>query len=239
MGNERINGNNGNKPLKDNNDSKKILTMVVLILTLMVCTTSATYAYFALTVTNSATVKGEAATVGLTLSVTEAPLKAGNTGAMVPQLVGALGTAMNTTNQCVDGNGNIICKVYTIKITNNSSAAVDVYGTIKFTNPTTNLKWRRVGSATTIGSGVGVAWSPVSASTTEVDLTTAGTCASPYNEFANCTNIDLAKSGGSTTYYIIVWINETGSSQNDSGTWSATINFNGAKGTGVTSTITA
>ena len=233
--------NNLNGNHNENGDSKKILTVLILIATLMVCTTSATYAYFALSATNTSIVTGTAATHTLTLTVTQATLKSGNTGAMVPQLVGALGTAMNSTNQCVDGNGNIVCKVYTITITNTSSAAVDLNGTIQFTNPTTNLKWKRAASTTSVATTTTGSYvtAGVSATTTRTDLT-SGTACTPSSGSAGCTNIDLAKSGvtgNSATYYIVVWINETGSSQGDSGTWSATITFEGANGRGVTSTI--
>ena len=51
----------------------------------MICTTSATYAYFAISATNNVAT-GTAATAGLTLTVTEAALKTTtNSGVMVPQ----------------------------------------------------------------------------------------------------------------------------------------------------------
>ena len=229
--------NNLNSSRSDNGDSKKILTILILIATLMVCTTSATYAYFALSATNTDTITGTAATHTLSLTVTQATLKSNNTGVMVPQLVSALGTAMNSTNQCVDGNLNVVCKVYTITITNTSTAAVDLNGTIQFTNPTTNLKWKRTASTTGVATSTSGSYvtAGVTATTTRTDLT-SGTACTPSSSSSGCTNVDLAKNA-SATYYIVVWINETGSSQGDSGTWSATITFEGANGRGVTSTI--
>ncbi len=227
-----------NEQVRKNKDSKKILTMIILIATLMISTTSATYAYFALSAANTTTVTGTAATAGLTLGVTEATLKSGNTGVMVPQLASAIGTAMNSTNQCVDGNGNIICKVYTITITNNSTAKVVVNGTIQFTTTTTNLKWKRVSGTQTAGTATSGSYSMVSATTTRTDLTSGSAC-TPSDGSSGCTAVSLAQSSGSTTYYIVVWINETGAEQTDSGTWKATITFEGANGKGVTSTITS
>lgn len=220
----------------DHNDSKKILTMIVLIATLMICTTSATYAYFALTATNNA-MTGTAATASLTLSVTRATLKSTNSGVMVPQLESALGSAMNTTNQCVDGNGNIICEVYTIKITNTSTAAVQLKGTIQFSGNGSmpNLKWRRTTSATTLGSNTSVA---VGTNTTTTWDIVNGTACSASDD-TGCTSISLAKTNGTQTYYVVVWINETGNEQTDSGTWRATVKFEGANGKGITSTITS
>ena len=232
---------------KNNGDSKKILTLIILIGVLMVTTTGATYAYFALTVSNTTTVTGTAATTGLSLSVTEAALKSSNTGVMVPQLSTAVGTAMTSSNQCVDGNGNIVCKVYTITVTNSSTSNVVVNGTIKFTattavsTGTTNLKWKRVAATQSAGTSTTGSYSDVSATTAETDLI-SGTACTPSSSSSGCTDVALGKSTASNksqTYYIVVWINETGSAQTDSGTWKATIKFEGDNGKGVTSTITS
>lgn len=196
-------------------DSKKIIAMIVLIATLMVCTTSATYAYLAFTATNNV-MTGTVAASGLTLTVTKATQKTSNTGVMVPQLESALGTAMNSTNQCVDGNGNIVCNVYTITVSTTSTATTPTTGTITFTNPSANLKWKLVNNATTVGSN----------GTATKATTSAATFATPTFTAAN----------KSFTYYIVVWINETGAVQTDSGTWRATIAFNNENG-GITSTI--
>lgn len=200
---------------RNDNDSKKILTMLVLVFTLMICTTGATYAYLAFSATNNVAT-GTVAQSGLTLSVAQATMKSGNTGVMVPQLESALGTAMNSTNKCVDGNNNIVCKVYTITVSTSSTATTPTTGTISFTNPSTNLKWKLVSNATTVGS-VG---------TKAAATTNATTFATPTFSSANKT----------FTYYIVIWIDETNAVQTDSGTWTATIAFNSSNG-GITSTI--
>lgn len=221
--------NETNVENNQSSDSKKIITLVVLILTVMVCTTSATYAYFALApVTNSA-VTGTAASASLSLSVTKNfPTKA-NTGVLVPQKEAALASAMGSTYGCVDGNTNIVCQVYTITVTNNSSAQVVVNGTITFANSTKmpNLKWRKTTNTTTLGSN-----------TTNAANTT--------NAQALASNVTLKKtgvSGNKATYYIVVWINAQLDSngkevaQTDTGTYTATIKFTSSNGTGITSTI--
>ena len=209
-----------NNEVKNNGDSKKILTLIVLIATIMITTTSATYAFLAFSATNTTAVTGTVAEGGLTLTVTESALKSGNTGKMVPQLESALGNAINTTNKCVDGNNNIICKVYTIVATSGSSVTMPATASIQFSNiaTTPNLKWKLISNATTIGS-VGTA---TAASTSKVNFATP--------TFSNSTK--------TFTYYMVVWINETGSAQTDSGTWNATISFDTANG-GITSTIRA
>ena len=224
---------------KNENDSRKIFTTLVLVLTLMICTTSATYAYFALSAQNNVAT-GTAASASLTLTVTEAALKTTtNSGVMVPQKEAYLAAAMNGTNKCIDGNANIICKVYTITVTNTSSAAVRVKGTIQFSGNESmpNLKWRRTTNATTLGSNTSVA---VGTNTTTTYDIPAGTACSVSNGVdTGCTSISLAKTNGAQTYYIVIWINDPGTAQTDTGTWRATIKFEGENGTGVTSTITS
>jgi len=251
---------NLNQPMqqapKQDNDSKKIFTMLVLVFTLMICTTGATYAYFALSATNNV-MTGTAATANLTLTVQTASLKS-NTGVMVPQLESTLGTAMNSTNQCVDANGNMVCKAYTITVTNGSSAGVKVKGTISFANTDTsmiNLKWKRTDSATAVSSTTTGSYSSTNTSVCtlnaaetacstfpEYDLTAGTTCTTSDGTDVGCTSISLTKYSTSTTtdsatYYVVIWINETNEIQTDSGTWKATIKFEGENGTGVTSTI--
>lgn len=207
---------------KSNTDTKKILATFVMIITLMFCTTSATYAYLAFTASNNVAT-GTVATSGLTLTVAQQTLggtKSGTAGTvMVPQLSSSLGTAMGTDYKCVDANGNIVCKVYKIDVSTNSTATIPTKGTITFTNPTTNLKWQLASGATTLGS---------------VGAATAATTSAA--QFATPTFTSTTKS---FTYYIVIWINETNSEQTDSGTWTATIAFNTANGTGITSTITS
>ena len=223
----------GNKSV----EGKKILTLLLLVGTLMIATTGATYAYFALTATNAGTVTGTAATHTLTLTVTEAALKSGNSGVMVPQLDGApLASAMNSTNKCVDANTNIVCKVYTITVTNTSTAKVTVNGTIEFTTTTANLKWKRVTSTTAAGSSTTGSFTTKDATSTRTDLTSGAAC-TPSASSAGCTSVALNKTNGSATYYIIVWIDEKNAEQADTGTWVATITFEGTDGRGITSTI--
>ena len=212
--------NETNVENNQSSDSKKIITLVVLILTIMVCTTSATYAFFAFSASNSTTMTGTAAASGLTLAITQGTLKGTssgtNTNVMVPQLESALGTAMGDKYKCVDGNGNIVCKVFQIVVSTSSTATVPTTGTITFTGASTNLKWKLVDSYTAVKSG----------ETAKAASSTAATFATPT----------FTASTKSFTYYIVVWINETNAVQSDSGTWKATIEFKNADG-GITSTI--
>ena len=111
-----------------------------------------TYAYFALSVSDNETVVGVAGEVDLGLDVEQVIPSSNNDSVMVPQLESALGTAISSTYNCVDGNGNIVCKVFSATVTNNSSANVRVKGTVSFTgiNSLPNLKWKRIQNASSI-----------------------------------------------------------------------------------------
>ena len=259
--------NNQNVNKENDNDTRKIFTMLVMVFTLMICTTSATYAYFALNA-NNASMNGTAATASLTLTVTEATLGGGTksgatqSAVMVPQLESYLGNAIGTNYKCVDSNGNTVCKVYTVTVTNASTAAVRVNGTIQFSltgsNVTMpNLKWRRVATITTLetsdalkdsGSYAGIAVGNMDTDSTTAnvtntssifDLISGSVCDIENNNTTGCTGVPLAKTNGSATFYIVVWINEINQAQYDSGTWTGTITFTGENGTGITSTITS
>ena len=212
-----------------NNDSKKIFTMLVLVFTLMICTTSATYAYFALGATNNS-ISGTAATAKLTLTVEKIkPTVAGN-GALVPQYSYFNGT--NTLKKavdagCVDANNNLVCQVYQIVLTNDSTSNVKVDGnfTLSAAATMTYLRWY------TVANGVGA---------TPTTTYTYPSATAAYGNLKTVTTFDDDRSlvAGSSYYYVVVvWIEEAGVSQTDSGYFSGVISFNSSEGGGVTSTI--
>lgn len=226
---------------------KKLGVLIVAVAVLIVSVTGSTFAYFALSVTSNSEqqITGETAAGGAgALQLTVTPSTLGGTAnesltksnKYVPQLESALGTAISATNGCIDGNGNTVCRVYTINIKNTGSATVVVNGTINFTayNPT-NIKWKRIQDATTVGS-VGTA---TLAANQENDLTTGTQCTASVN--TGCTNVTLAPNG-EENYYIVVWLDEINSDQTDTDanqTFNANITFSANGGGKLTSTITA
>lgn len=222
----------------------KLQLTIILILILFFSVTSATYAYFAFSVTNDV-ISGEAATVNLTLNVTKIfPLSSSeNTGVMVPQLSvsGSSNSPLNTALKmgCVDGNKNVVCHVYEVTIANVGGTANQmVDGEILFYSDNTltrdvsldmpNLKWKLIENG-----GV----DPVTPANSElgsnIDLVAD---ANSDNIFAE--DVVLA-TNEYKEYYIIVWINETNTDQKSepSKTFYAKIVFNSSNGTGVTSTF--
>ena len=214
----RLNMNNN---VRKENDSKKIVTMIIMVCVLMLCTTGATYAYFALSATNTS-VAGTAATANLTLAVSK--IKPTGTGSekLVPQY--SYNNSTNTLKSavdanCIDGNNNLVCQVYTIVLTNNSGAFILTADSM------TNLKWYKIAR----GSG-----------TTPTTTYTYPTTTSAYGNLKAYTHLDSARelnAGASYYYVVVVWLEETGEAQTDSGSFSGTISFNSSDGGGLTSTI--
>lgn len=241
--------NNTGQPKKDS-DGRKIFGALIMVLTLMLCTTSATYAYFAIAPVSNSSATGTAATASMSLEVTKITPNTtkwnASTKKMVPQKEKKadnselLATAMNDTNSCVDANNNVVCEVFQIKVTNGSTSQVRVNGTLTFTlspnNTGHNFKYRLKDNGS----------STLTTANAATQLGSATTAA-----IANGTAISLASKkllavNTSYYYYFVVWINETGADQSskDAGvTFTGAVNFNavdasGASIGGITSTIT-
>ena len=224
----------------NNNNGRGIFYGVIAVATLIVAIIGATFAYFTATANNVGTVQGEAAVAGLELSVELMSTEA--VGPMVPQGETGLQSAVvgidktpddgqNNPVACVDANNNTVCKVYKITVTNTGSSATVLTGTLNITavegdtNVFTNLKWAELtGSETgTVGT---------THSTSDTTLASSLTLQASDGE---ASDNDVA------TYYVVVYINEIGSSQNDEdkGQFTGTVEFSSAAGTGVTSTFTS
>lgn len=241
-----------NSEKKNNGDSKKIYSLLVLIAIVMVTTTGGTYAYLALSATATNKPTGTVASGNLTFSAEPSIVSPNTTYAskpMVPQYAynnsknvlqlavtgGKPGGPPSTAVPCVDDNGNVVCKVYTFTIKNSSSANVVVDGKIKFTSPSTNLKWAKMTSATAVTISSATDSKIHKATTNDVLFTDAS------DNSSTTTTPSLKLSAGATKqYWIVFWIQELGgtTAQTDSGTWTATISFTSSNGTGITSTIT-
>jgi len=217
---------------------------ITLILVLFFSVTGATYAYFAISISDNTTITGDAATVNLTLTVNKIfpTASSDNTGVMVPQLsVSGNSTSplANALKQgCVDTNTNVVCQVYEIIIQNIGGTATQVVdGFVSFysdaaltTDVSTsmpNLKWKLITSAnatTPANSVLGA----------NVDL--------PANDDENVFADDVTMvTDSSFTYYMIIWINETNVDQpTDPGkSFYGKVEFESSNGTGVTSTFVA
>ena len=202
---------------KEVNEKKKRYAIVITFLVLMICITGGTYAYFALTASNNS-VTGSVGGASLNLSVTKVyPTSEHNNKNMIPQLESTLDEAISLDHKCIDGNGNVICQVYSATVTNVGSTSSVLNGTISFTGieDMPNLKWMRINDSNTLGT---------------YSSSVASTDKALFEE---------EKSFGantSNTYYFVFWIDETGEVQTDNGTFRANIEFDSSTG-GLTSTV--
>lgn len=197
--------------------------MIIAMLTLIVAIVGATFAYFSLQASDENTVKGNAAKVGLSLEVRKVSVDA--SGDLIPLdetlLEKAIaGDTATESQMCVDKNGNTVCQVYEVKVTNEGTAATAVNGTLTLSAETiTNLKWQI--------------------------MTDQDTPVMDSGQFKTTDDTEIAKNDtieanpGSKTYYIMIWIDEIESDQNDSdtGAFTGVVSFTSADGSGVTGTF--
>lgn len=213
----------------ENRNGQGIFYGVIGVATLVVAIIGATFAYFsAAGNTDSTTITGTTGSGGgLSLTVTDLTTTA--TGALVPQKATALQSALTGTGgkSCVDGNGNTVCKVYSIVVGNTGTSSVATTGTLNLSAGTanTNMHWALLDSQTAVPTG--------------------GVTAKAAGSAQSIANPTLDPAGGtapSKTYYVVVWLEETDAQQdaNDAGqSFTGTVTFEGAGSGQVTSTFTS
>ena len=209
----------------ENNNGKGIFYGVIGVATLVVAIIGATFAYFSATATNDTVIQGNAAQIGLNLEVTKVSTDAA--AGLIPMndedvAKGLKGDATTGSKMCVDKNGNTVCQVYQITVTNNGTATAVVNGTLNITGTTfANLKWQLLN---------GTESSSLSTTTT-------------YNPIAT-TTLDTGASltaSGSKTYFVMIWISNLESDQTstDTGSFTGSVTFNSADGAGVSATFSS
>ena len=115
---------------ENNNKNRGVFYAVIGIATLVVAVIGATFAYFTAAAQNGANViNGNMASIGFDL-VVEKVVDPGASSGMIPMSNSMVETAINksSNNTCVDDNGNAVCQVYKVTVTNNSSATMFVDG---------------------------------------------------------------------------------------------------------------
>ena len=220
---------------ENNRKGSGVFYAVVGVATLVVAIIGATFAFFSATATNSDAIVGGTATGNnIALAVKPiAPVTEGRTENMIPMLENNLQDGLTGTGgkSCIDSNGNTVCQVYKVTVTNNGATAVKLDATLNLTTAKgsgegtgTNMKWQLIENATTEGS--------------------VGTMKSQGTAELFADNLSLA-AGANQEYYIVVWLLETGGPQDSSDaginyTGTVTVNAVGADGnstTGLTATF--
>ena len=152
-------------------DRKGIIYIVVAILTLVVAVVGATFAYFMATQTNTTSLTGNAATINFGLKVERDESTDQTNGGLIPMSNTMVEQAVKHSKACVDDNGNSVCQIYKITLTNESSASMFLDGYVTLTNTTetgtstddttakTTMRWAQVfktGSTYSTGGTTGL-----------------------------------------------------------------------------------
>lgn len=216
--------------MEENRKGPGVFYAVIGVATLVVAIIGATFAYFTATGSDDTTVAGKAATAGLSLTVTKVSTDA--TGGLIPiaeSLLnnGLAGDTASGDKMCLDKDSNTVCQVYKITVENTGTAPARLDGTLTLTAAGySNLKWAN------INKGAGL--------TADAEPDDVGTNLNA-SSVTSITANELYTAGQTKYYYIMVYINETNTSQNetDTGSFTGNVTFSSAGGTGTTATFTA
>ena len=216
---------------ENNRKGTGVFYAVVGVATLVVAIIGATFAYFSASGTADNQVEGEAATVGLEVTLDKISTDA--TGGLIPikedLLTKALtGDTASGNKMCLDKDGNTVCQLYRVTVKNTGTAASTLNGTLTLTATTyTNLKWANVNK----NAGL-------TTDTTPVEIPAANLNASSVTEI---TTNEVFNGGATKYYYIMVYINEINAAQEsaDKGSFTGSVTFAGPAGSGTTATFSA
>ncbi len=197
-------------------ERKKILIIGGICLLLIVAIAGYTYSYFVVRDTDTTTITGTVASGDLSIEINQLlPSTAYRAEGLIPQTDGAIenavkGTILDGTLQgCIDGNGNAICQVFEISVTNDSNTDVVLDGFLQLNakqNP--NLKWAKL-------NGYTAGARPADIADTEINSNRYRVLASKEEYTSNETK----------KYYIALWISETGEEQTDTGEFTGVVTF--------------
>ena len=233
--------------MEENRKGTGVFYAVVGVATLVVAIIGATFAYFSASDTKADITGTTAESGGITLTVTPETYK---TTKLIPlnlvvgdgekdtvdQFADALGT--NKGASCKDSNGNTVCQVYSVYVKNNSkTSTVNVRGTLNLATESTNMKWQLLTSkeATTRAEFATVVNKGVTGNIT-VGGNTGGTSTDQ-----NAASQTLGAEGDAT-YYVLVWLEETGAAQEGvdaNKAFTGTVTFNAVDAAGNESGLTA
>lgn len=106
---------------------------VIGIATLMIATIGATFAYFTATASNNTVILGNMASIRFDLNVVKVTDVEESRGGMIPMSNNMVEQALTSSEICVDNNGNAVCQVYKITVTNDSTASMFLDGYVTLT----------------------------------------------------------------------------------------------------------
>lgn len=116
-----------------NNNGRGIFYGVIGVATLVVAIIGATFAYFTASASNENKITGNMASIDMGLEVTRL-VSPGETSGMIPMSNNMVEAAVSATSVCTDDNGNAVCQIYKVVVTNESTAGVFVDGYVALIN---------------------------------------------------------------------------------------------------------
>lgn len=218
---------------ENNRKGPGIFYAVVGVATLVVAIIGATFAYFSATFEPQGTITGQTGSgISVGLVITE-KTTVGDKKLIPLSNANQMDDALPAN--CIDANGNAVCKVYEIALTNSSDTSVTTKGTLELTTaPKTgsNMKWKLIPA-------------PTGDNFADNASATANPADTPADLHKNVNGDALAAKNGEQKYYVVIWIEEAGD-QNDAKdadlTFTGKVVFNavdasGTKSTGLTATF--
>ena len=121
-------------------NKRNIMYGVIGVATLMLSIIGATFAYFTATADNTATIKGNMATIDFDVSVVKMTNVDVTKKGLIPMSNNMMEQALTKNAAaadkgiCVDDNGNAVCQVYKIIVNNNSTSSMFVDGYVTLFN---------------------------------------------------------------------------------------------------------
>lgn len=150
---------------EQNRKKTNIIYAAIGVMTLIIATIGATFAYYTATSSVNTEIKGNMATVTFAIDVTKKSTADTTKGGLIPMTNSMIEKAVSnasTKGVCVDDNGNAVCQIYKITIRNTGTVSmlVDGYvtltggsGTSKdYTTATTTMRWAQVSCTETSGT---------------------------------------------------------------------------------------
>lgn len=184
---------------KEKKINKSLMFAIAGVALLILAVSGSAYAFFSASATANNNISGETLSINLGIDLelvsvgigSLIPIYDGSVSGHNSQLQSAVDSAKGS---CIDNNEYTVCKIYKITISNSGISDTTVNTKVEFDTDSTNLKWANMINQNTVG-------------TTHL-----------YTDNMIAQNIQIKGSSSNNILYIMVYVNNTGTAQNDGGT---------------------
>lgn len=192
---------------------------------LILTTFGGTYAFYTATATNSA-ILGNVYSSGLSLNMTTTK----KATSLIPLSDSKVERAITQSSPCVDNNSYEVCSMYKLTLTNNGNADTFV-GSLVTTSSTytNNLKYQIFTKSNSTYTAV----------TDQITISNTANAENVMKKNNNTVSVQL-NNQATITYYLVIWLSDTGSNQqtNDTNkTYNGSVVFSSIYGAEKTSQI--